>query len=320
MNVAHRQRSPALERFASSGPGGIDAFDRLTIADCGDADVDDCGARLHELRGDEGGAADRGHEDVGLSRDGTQVRRARMTNRDGGVAMQQEQCHRFADDIAPAEHRGARAGDRHVRSLEQLDDARRRARDERRPVLHEIPDVDGMKPVDVLRGIERIEHASLGVGAHRLRQRRLHQDAVVDVASIQPIDDGEQLLERCRGRQALEVCSQSRLARRLHLAAHVDLRRRIVADEDDPQTRRTSRPRRERSDGGRELAPDLVRHCRPVQHSRGHYPAASVSSRLSDAGRPRTTSLSLGPMSVSGSGLNSIFPVCRRWMPTTMTP
>ena len=38
----------------------------------------------------------------------------------------------------------------------------------------------------------RVEDAALGVGAHRGRQRRLHENAVVHVAAIQPLDQREQ--------------------------------------------------------------------------------------------------------------------------------
>ena len=48
-------------------------------------------------------------------------------------------------------------------ALEQLDDAGRRARHERRPVLHEPADVGGMKAVHVLGGIDRVEHLLRGV-------------------------------------------------------------------------------------------------------------------------------------------------------------
>ena len=71
------------------------------------------------------------------------------------------------------------AGDRDLLAHEQLDDAGRRAGDERRPVLHHQPDVDRREPVDVLLRSDGVEDALRGIGAHRLRQRRLHEDAVV---------------------------------------------------------------------------------------------------------------------------------------------
>ncbi len=87
------------------------------------------------------------------------------------MAVQQQQCHRFADDIAAADDDGARSGDRNALALEQLDHARRRARDERRAILYELPHVQRVEPVDVLVGPEHIEHSALGVGPHGVRQR-----------------------------------------------------------------------------------------------------------------------------------------------------
>ena len=74
-------------------------------------------------------------------------------------------------------------GNRNARSVEQLDDAGRRAGREARAVLHEPADVDRMEAVHVLCGIERVEDALLGVGAHRVGQRDLDEDAVVHVAA-----------------------------------------------------------------------------------------------------------------------------------------
>ena len=107
---------------------------------------------------------------------------------------------------------------------------------------------------------------------------------------------GEQVRERRRRRQALEIGAQPLVARRLQLAAHVDLRRRIVADEHDAEPRRTAGARRERGHRRADLGADLLRRppCRraraPPSSALGL--AACASRRLSDSGRPSTTSLS----------------------------
>jgi hypothetical protein len=82
-----------------------------------------------------------------------------------------------------------RTGDVDAGSFQQLDHSRRRAGGQGRPALHKPPDVDRMKAVDVLRGIDRVEHTTLGVGAHRRRERRLNEDAVMDVARVQTSHD-----------------------------------------------------------------------------------------------------------------------------------
>ena len=61
-----------------------------------------------------------------------QIDRPRVADRHRRVPVQQQQRHRLPDDVAAADDDGARAGDRDPRPFEQFDDARRRARDERR--------------------------------------------------------------------------------------------------------------------------------------------------------------------------------------------
>ena len=64
---------------------------------------------------------------------------------------------------------------------EQLDDAGRRARRQHRAALHEPADILRMKAVDVLGRIDGVEDLLLRRLAKRVRQRRLHEDAVARV-------------------------------------------------------------------------------------------------------------------------------------------
>ena len=142
---------------------------------------------------DEAGPPDRRDEDVGARGDARQIRRLRVTDRDRGVALQEQHGHRLSDDLAPADHHGVAPGDRQSRPIEHLDHARRRARLQMRAALNELADVDRVEAVDVLVGIDGVEHPLRGASPHRVRQRRLHEDAVVPVAPIEPIDEREQL-------------------------------------------------------------------------------------------------------------------------------
>jgi hypothetical protein len=51
------------------------------------------------------------------------------------------------------------ARDAEAGAIEHFDHSRRRARLEVRATLHQLADVRGMKPVHVLVGIDRVEHA-----------------------------------------------------------------------------------------------------------------------------------------------------------------
>ena len=66
---------------------------------------------------------------------------------------------------------GGCAGDPDLLALEQFDAPERRACHQPWPFLHQAAHIVRMKPIDILGRIERIKHALLRVGAHRLRQR-----------------------------------------------------------------------------------------------------------------------------------------------------
>jgi hypothetical protein len=106
------------------------------------------------LAADEAGSADGRDEDVGLARDGRQVACARVADGDGRVGVQEEFGHGVADDVAAADHARARPADGDALTHEQLHDAGRGARDERRPAQREAADVSGVEAVHVLRRVD----------------------------------------------------------------------------------------------------------------------------------------------------------------------
>ena len=136
-----------------------------------------------------------------------------------------------------------------------------------------LADVDGMKSVHVLFRRDRVEHLPLGIGAHGGRQRRLHENAVVLVAPIESINNGQQILEGCARGQPAEVGTQAAVRRRFQFVANVDLRGRIVADEHDAEPRRPPRPRGEGVHSGPDLRADRVGDGRAVEQLRRHVRA-----------------------------------------------
>ena len=153
---------------------------------------------------------------------------------------------------------------------QQLDDAQRGARDEPRSILHEQSDVGGMEPINVLVGPDRVEHLPLGVRPHRLGQRGLDENAVVRVAPIQPLDELEKLRQGRRRGQALEIRPQTRLSGGLQLAADVNLRGGILADEHDAEPRRSPDAGAKGLDLRRDLRSNLIRDGDAVKQSCGH--------------------------------------------------
>src|SRR5690348_4801067 len=72
-----------------------------------------------------------------------QVARARVADRDGGAAMQQQERHRLADDVRAADDDRVGPLELHPGRIEQLHDAGGRAGDE--------PGLPGNEPADVQR-------------------------------------------------------------------------------------------------------------------------------------------------------------------------
>ena len=100
------------------------------------------------------------------------------------------------------------------------------------------------------------------------------------VARVEPLDQREQIVERGRRRQPLQVDPQAGLAARLDLVADVDLRRRVVADENDAEAGRTAGLRRERVDVGQHRLANRGGDGLAVEDARAHV-ATDLAHRAS---------------------------------------
>jgi len=101
----------------------------------------------------------------------------------------------------------------------------------------EPADVDGVEPVDVLAGVDRLDDH---VGVDVLRKGQLNEDAVDRGVGIETGDDlPESILRRLGGQPEL-ARQEPGLCGGLLLAAHVDLRGGVIAHEDHGKARRDS--------------------------------------------------------------------------------
>ena len=116
-----------------------------------------------------------GDDDVGLAHHRGEIARARVADRDRGVALEQQQRDRLADQHAATDHHRVRAGERDAVAVEHFEDAERRAGPQAGHAGEQAAGVLGMQAVDVLGGVDRLDH---GFGAQRFRQRELDEDAV----------------------------------------------------------------------------------------------------------------------------------------------
>ena len=157
-----------------------------------------------------------------------------MGQRDGGVPLEQQHRHRLADDVRAAHHQRARSLQGSFGLVEQAEDSGRRAGPQPLAAGEERAGVDRAEAVHVFLRRERVEHRP---GVDLSGQRQLHEHAVDRPVAVELPDQLEQRrLRGLLGEDVLEAGHASFLTG-LRLAAHVDLRRRIVSDPDESQPR-----------------------------------------------------------------------------------
>jgi len=84
-----------------------------------------------------------------------------------------------------------------------------------------------MKPVDVFQRIDLVQHRCF---IDALRQRKLNENAVHFIISVQLSDDRDQLVRRCIGPNVFVQRPESEFLGCPHLIADVNGRCRVVAD------------------------------------------------------------------------------------------
>ena len=97
-----------------------------------------------------------------------------------------------------------------------------------------LPDVDGMKSVDVLLGIDASNYE---IGVNLFREGHLHEDTVNPRIVVQRFNGRKQLRLRRVGLEPDREAVHPSLLGRLPFRIHVDLARRIVADEHHRESR-----------------------------------------------------------------------------------
>jgi hypothetical protein len=223
---------------------------------------------LDELPADEPRLPDRRDQDVRFRGNRGEPLRPGMRDRHGAVLAKQEDRHRLADDVAATEHDRPLPGERDPVALQERDHAQGGARDDAREPEEQPAGVRGMKPVDVLRRVDRPENP---VGIDAGRQRELHEDPVHRGVGVQG-PDGVQDRGFARGRgEAKGLGPHPRGTRGLLLAAHVGHRRRVLADQHHGQAGGHARALAERGHAPRDVVANRSRRFRSVQSAGGHF-------------------------------------------------
>ena len=193
----------------------------------------------------------------------------------------------------------ARAGrpDRRPASGAAGDAAHRRARHqevgiEGAAAAEQPADVERMKAVDVLRRIDRIEHAR---GVDLVGQRQLDQDAVHRGVGVERAQPGEQVALADVSRQLEQSAVDADLGGHSRLGAHVGPARRMVADQDHPQAGRTAVAGGESVDLGGDLGAQLRGRRLAVDDPRPAHVAPASSSWAASMARSSASSAPARP-------------------------
>src|SRR6266851_1975294 len=280
VDVADESASLAAEFFEAVWKVVKEPLGFFEVRNTVGANIDDCCAGLDPVRFHVAGFAHGGDDDIGAAEDFGQIARFGMADRDGGVGVHQEQGHGFADDVAAAKDHGVGAFDLDFVAAQNLHAAGGSAGDQAGAPADQAAEVDGMKTVHVLGGIDGFQDA---LGIDLRGKRKLDENAVNVVVAIQVFDDGEQIEGGHGGWRREERAGEAELFAGGNLALDVELRGGILADENGREARANAR-RGEQPDFVTQLGEDLVANFGAVKDARGHSWFAFLAG--AEAARP----------------------------------
>jgi hypothetical protein len=179
-----------------------------------------------------------------------------------------------ADDGRAADHHCIEAGEGRMHGLGQHDTGLRRARRERRQADRDAADIERVKSVDVLVGIDRRDHL---VAVDLRRQRKLDQNPVNVRVLVQDVDlpNHPRLIDR--NRKVESVRTNSDFFAGLELVTDIEEGGRIFADEDDRQSRDQPGLDLQRINAAAAFLTNLARNRRAINDFCCHFELAANS-------------------------------------------
>ena len=115
---------------------------------------------------------------------------------------------------------------------EQLHNARRCAGRKREVADHDFSDIDGVKRVHILGGVDGKQYFFF---IEMLRQRQLHKNAVHRRIGVQLGNQREQFIFACIRREGIHIRADADLLARAVLVAHIDLGCGVISDQHDTE-------------------------------------------------------------------------------------
>jgi len=112
-----------------------------------------------------------------------------MDHRHRAIDLQEQRRQRLSNDVRAADDDGAEPGQVGVNRAQQTDASLRRGGNHRREAAPQAPDIDRVKAVHILGGVDRTQNL---VWVDVAGQRELHQHTVEAVVAVQLLDFAEE--------------------------------------------------------------------------------------------------------------------------------
>jgi hypothetical protein len=151
----------------------------------------------------------------------------------GGVLVEEQHGGGLADDVAAANDDGVLASDGDVAALEDLDDTCRRARGKSGAASLQAAGVDGMKAVNILCWVDRIQQ---GLGVNLGGEWKLDEDTVDIVTGVESGNEVKHFPGGDGVWRREEIAENAEFGAGLYLAADVNFRGGDIADQHRCQT------------------------------------------------------------------------------------
>ena len=266
MNIADERGAFGAEFLEPLGKIAEEAFSFLCIRDAVRTHINHGGTRLDPAGFNEASLTHGGHDDVRAAGDFGKISRFRVANRNRGVGMHEQKRHGFAHDVTAAEDDGVGALELDFIAAKNFQAACRSAGDEAGASTDEAAEIDGMKAVDVLGGIDGFEDAlRVDLG----RKGKLDENSVEVIVAIQILDDGQQIESGDRGGRREERTGEADLFACGDFAFDVELRSGVFSDEDRGEAR-TNAGRREQTNFVFQFGENLIADLRAIEEACGH--------------------------------------------------
>jgi hypothetical protein len=228
MNVADKHAALFAEFIEALGEVFQQARRLDRIGNFVGADIDDGSSRADPVGLDVARFAHGRDDNIGATHEFREISRFGVADGDRSVCVHEKESHGLADDVAAPQNDRVGALDRNLVALKNFHASGGSAGDESRTIGNELAEIDGMKAIDVFRGVYGFQYA---LGIDLRRQRELNKDPV-DVVVIVQI--GNKLKHvaggNIRGRR-VKPMSHAELFAGRDLAFDVNVRGRILSNE-----------------------------------------------------------------------------------------